>query len=306
MDIKNAEKVFSNKQIIPTIEKVEESAKSWTRKKRVILVDNTNLSIFNIATGKDLMTRLADMDQLVGFTLKLFENELPKHISLVASWVGEVAKKGTYNGSQSFLNRINDHHKAISKTYSDIEKRLFRGTTDRGQDSYDEQFFKERENANINSFDPIQEVLFYFPNVLIFPSPQDYQRSRKTIIDGIVIAKEDIKGIKETVERILKNYETISKILDTIEIKLESTFKLFDRQLEGFMKFYEGKEKLSLEARAFKLAIACNIDEPVLFDSFRSILYSAFVHNFIFLSKAVTETVTLVKHSDSFIFSAKV
>jgi hypothetical protein len=116
MDIKNAEKVFSNKQIIPTIEKVEEAAKKWGRDKKVVLTPSNILARYGFKTGSELNVVLNNLNEYYQFMIKLYEVELAKHVSLVTAWIDEASKRKAYAGTQGSLNKT----KKSIKTFKNI------------------------------------------------------------------------------------------------------------------------------------------------------------------------------------------
>lgn len=297
MDIKNAEKVFSNKQIIPTIEKVEESAKGWTRKKKVVLPRDYASAALNFKTGGELYAALNKLNEYFQFTIKMYEVELPKHISLVTAWIDEASKRKTYVGTQSGLDKINKHHDTVTETLLSLATVAEPRSTEPKEAIYNEAVLREMTAEHWD--DPIEKLINFFPCVYEFHANYNDNGYRDIVFD-----KNDIKNIKATIETILKNYEKISSIISMLLKKTDRTFAVFNDQLQVFIKRFDGMGKLKAEAEAIAMSITANLEQEDLTEGFKKRIESSFSHNFLFLSKVITEVIILLKHTNSFIFSS--
>ena len=295
MNIKSAEKVFANKQVPSIFEKIEKASENWKRNKKIIVHYLHYAYQFGPETGEDIASIILNLTKLLEFEVKLLEEELPKHLSLVQAWAADVVRRKGIKGTQSTLNQICDHHNAISKKLLEFERPLYGDMVIRGQDRYKEIDLIGMEEEYESSID---ELIGYFPLLL---------RIAKVNFPGhasnldVVYTPEDVTKVKNAVLEAQKSFETISKTLETVKIKIVLAFKSFNKAivaLDTTIKFGDD----SLYRDFFYTVKERAKGKDKLSEAFVSMLDNRLTLSFIFFSTLVSEAIALTKHTDSFYF----
>jgi hypothetical protein len=291
------------------LEKVEAAAKDWRGRKQVNLVYTEPAVILKPKTGADIAKSLLAIDALLQSYIKMFMEHLPKYIDGVDQWINMASKNKTYKGTDAILKRLHAYRASVGKEYSDLEEKAFPyfkgeryGFPNLTEAMISEMTDGEWEDSRTAGLlaAPLEYLIEIFPGTLSFPYPGSIMKGG---FIPVVFSKQDVTDIKNAIEKLQKNYEKVSTIVEAMEEKVESIFTVLEKSLQTYFPRVSKNSKSSEEKVIYD---AINNLKDDCKDTYTEVYLKGVRRVEIDLHQTadvILSVVKMVKHSDSFLFS---